>query len=375
VAATETLPALRESATAIDSPRLQQLSGTRKAAVLLAALGLERAATLIQLLGNEEIESVTREMAQLTTVGPDTTVQIFSEMVAQLSRGGSGDVLAGVEYTYEVVERALGPERAAELLGGLSSSRAGRPFEFLRQVPADRVAGLLRGEAPQAKALVIANLTHGMAAEVLSHMPKAEQPDIAQRIVRMETTSTDVIEAVESAIRGKLREEPEHEFATVGGAKALAGILNHADRSVERTVLEKLGETDRELADEVRALLFVFEDIAKLEERAIQQVLREVDQKDLVTALRGAQQDVADILLANMSERGAAMLKEEMEVAPPQKKREVDAAQTRIVGVVRKLEEAGTIVIRKAGGDDDDEDGDGGEEADDEEESEGAADA
>jgi flagellar motor switch protein FliG len=167
----------------------------------------------------------------------------------------------------------------------------------------------------------------------------------------MGPTSARVIEQVEGALRPRLGAVAEREYAAAGGTKALANILNHADRSVERNVLENLSQADKGLAEEVRGMLFVFEDIVKLEERAIQQVLREVDQKDLVLALRGAPDNVKDVVLANMSERGAAMLREEMEIQQPQRKRDVDAAQSRIVGVVRALEEAGTIVIARSGED------------------------
>ena len=161
----------------------------------------------------------------------------------------------------------------------------------------------------------------------------------------MGETSAQVVQQVEEVIRHKLTAVAEREYSAAGGTKALAEILNHSDRTTERNVLEKLATTDKDLAEEVRGMLFVFEDIVKLEERAVQQVLREADQKDLVLALRGAPENVKEVVLTNMSERGAEMLKEEMEIQPPQRKRDIDAAQSRIVAVVRKLEEAGTIVI------------------------------
>jgi flagellar motor switch protein FliG len=251
-----------------------------------------------------------------------------------------------------VIERALGPERAAELLGRLTGGEERRPFAFLRNVPPERVAGILRNEAPQAIALVLASLPAGQAASVLGRLPEPQQAEIALRIVRMGPTSSRVIERAEEALRHRLGAVAEREYAAAGGTKALAGILNHAERSLERTVLESLAGADRELADEVRGMLFVFEDIVKLEARAVQQLLREVDQKDLVLALRGAPEEVQAVVMENMSERGAAMLKEEMEIQQPQRKRDVDAAQSRIVATVRRLEEAGTIVIAGEGEDD-----------------------
>jgi flagellar motor switch protein FliG len=328
-----------------------RLTGARKAAVLMAALGSERAANVLSRLGEEEIEGLSIEIARLSPVGAETTDSIFTELAASAVRGGS-EVSGGVDFARDLIERALGPERAAELLGRLSNATEPRPFEFLRRVPSERIAALLRNESPQTSALVLASLHTNLAAGVLSHLPDAQQPDISLRIARMGQTSTRVIHQVEEVLRQKLGDTGEQEYASAGGAKALADILNHANRSLERNVLGNLTTVDKELAEEVRGMLFVFEDIVKLDERSIQQILREVDQKDLVLALRGAAEDVKEVLLSNMSERGAAMLKEEMEIQPPQRKRDIDEAQSRVVSVVRRLEEAGTIVI---GGEGDDE--------------------
>ena len=216
---------------------------------------------------------------------------------------------------------------------------------------------MLESESPQTSALVIANLPANLAAGVLAGLPAAAQPEVALRIAHMGEISSQVIKRIEEVLRTRVNDAgEEQQYATAGGPKALAEILGHADRAVERNVLEQLSDTHGELAEQVRGMLFVFEDIVKLDERAVQQVLREVDQKDLVLALRGAPEDVTQAILSNMSERGAAMLKEEMEIQQPQRRRDVEAAQSRIVAVVRKLEEAGTIVI--SGGDAEDEESD-----------------
>jgi flagellar motor switch protein FliG len=236
-------------------------------------------------------------------------------------------------------------ERAAEVLGRLSERNETPPFDFLQRVPPERSAALLRSESPQTIALILASLHTTLAAQVLTRLPERQQPDIALRIARMGETSAQVVEQVEEVIRHKLTAVAEREYSAAGGTKTLAEILNHSDRTTERNVLEKLASEDKDLAEEVRSMLFVFEDIVKLEERAVQQVLREADQKDLVLALRGAPENVKEVVLTNMSERGAEMIKEEMEIQPPQRKRDIDAAQSRIVAVVRKLEETGAIVI------------------------------
>jgi flagellar motor switch protein FliG len=329
----------------------EQMPGAKKAAVLMAALGPERAASVMSRMREEEIESLSQEMAKLSPVAAETTESIFSELAAVAGAGAPSE--GGIEFARDVLERALGAERAQEFVGRLAASSDRRPFEFLRRSTPEQIAGLLRSESPQTIALVLANLHTILAAQVLAGLPERMQPDIALRIARMGETSPQVIRQVEEVIRQKLGAAVEQEYAAAGGIKSLADILNHADRPTERNVLDSLAATDKELAEQVRRMLFVFEDIVKLEERAIQQVLREADQKDLVLALRGAPEEVTEVILTNMSERGAAMLKEEMEIQQPQRKRDIDAAQSRIVAVVRKLQEAGTIVL--AGGEGDEE--------------------
>jgi flagellar motor switch protein FliG len=340
----DTLPALSAAPTEVLPATIEPVVGVRKAAVLMAALGSERAATLLQRMGEEEIQSLSMEMASLSSVGAETTEAVFNELAA-LSSSGEQGAAGGMDYARGVIERALGPERAAEVLGRLSASTETPPFEFLQRIPAERTAALLRSESPQTIALILASLQTTLASQVLQRLPERQQPDIALRIARMGETSAQVVQQVEDVIRHKLTAVVEREYSAAGGTKTLAEILNHSDRTTERNVLEKLASVDNELAEEVRSMLFVFEDIVKLEERAVQQVLREADQKDLVLALRGAPENVKEVVLTNMSERGAEMIKEEMELQPPQRKRDIDAAQSRIVAVVRQLEEAGTIVI------------------------------
>ncbi len=340
------LPAATEEPLAgLPARTATRVSGRRKAAVLMAALGSERAATVMQHMREEEIEGLSLEMAKLSSVGEETTETIFNELAALSGSGGAGEVAGGIDFAREVLEKALGAERAEELIGRLSTVIEMRPFEFLRRTSPEQIVAFLRTESPQTMALVIANLHTVLAAQVLAQLPAELQPDVALRIARMGDTSPRTIQQVEEIMRQKLSTLVEQEYTAAGGAKALADILNHADRSTERNVLDHLTSADQGLAEQVRRMLFVFEDIVKLEERAIQQVLREANQKDLVLALRGASEQIKEVVMANMSERGAAMLTEEMEIQQPQRKRDVDEAQGRIVAVVRKLEEAGTIVI------------------------------
>jgi flagellar motor switch protein FliG len=330
------------------APPRADLPGLRKAAVLMAALGPERAANVLALLGEDDIEALSLEIAKMTPVGQETTDSVFHEVADAAAHGGSG-TSGGVDFVRRAIERALGPERAVELLGRLSPREESRPFDFLRRVPPEQLASFLRSESPQTVALVLASLSSTLAANTLANLPERLQSDIGLRIARMGQTSASVVKQIEDVMRQKLTSVVHQEYSAAGGTKTLAEILNSADRTTERNVLDHLANADAPLADEVRSMLFVFEDIVTLDERAIQQVLREADQKDLVLALRGTPEQVKEVVLANMSERGATMLREEMEIQQPQRKRDVDEAQSRIVAVVRRLEEAGAIVI--AGGD------------------------
>jgi flagellar motor switch protein FliG len=323
-----------------------QLAGRKKAAVLLVSLGPDRAAEVFKHLRDEEIESLSLEMAKLQRVDPLTTATVLEELAATVEAFDSL-MSGGVDYAREVLERALGPERALEIIGRLSSVIEMRPFEFLRKTPPEQLVTFLRNESPQTVALVVANLHTSLASQVLSHLPSGEQADIALRIARMGETSPEVVKQVEGIMKKKLDSVVQQEYSSAGGIKSLAEILNHADRSTERNVLDALTESDEELAAEVRRLLFVFEDIVKLDDRSIQLVLREADQKDLALALRGVNDDVKERILSNMSERGATMLVEEMAYMPPQRKRVVEEAQGRIVAIVRKLEEAGALVLSR----------------------------
>lgn len=326
---------------------LAKLRGNKKAAVLLVSIGSERAAEVFSHLHDEEIEALSLEMAKLQFLDPEIAAGVLEEMAATVEAVDSLSA-GGVEYARDVLERALGSERAREIIGRLSSVIEKRPFEFLRRTPPEQVVTFLRNESPQTVALVVANLHTTLAAAVLSNLPESEQPEIALRIARMSETNPDVVKQVEAVMKEKLASVVQQDVSAAGGVKSLADILNLADRSTERNVLDSITETDESLGSEVRRLLFVFEDIVKLDDRSIQLILREADQKDLALALRGVGEDVKQRILGNMSERGAQMLVEEMAFSPPQRKRDIEDAQGRVVAIVRKLEEAGAVVLSRS---------------------------
>jgi flagellar motor switch protein FliG len=327
------------------------IAGRRKAAILLVSLGADRAADVFRHLRDEEIETLSLEMAKLGQVPADHVDGVFEEadaMAVAMQSFAEG----GVDFARDVLERSLGSDRADEIIGRLASVIEKRPFEFLRRTPPEQVVAFLRAESPQTRALVIANLHTRLAAQVLSILDPDEQADIALRVATMNETNPEVVKRIESVVRGKLANVVSADPQAAGGVQSLADILNHTDRPTERNVLDALAESDAAIAEEVRRLLFVFEDLASLDDRSIQMVLRDVDQRDLALALRGVDTSVQERLLSNLSQRGAQNIREEMEFQPPQLKRVVEESQGRIVAAVRKLEESGQLVIGRGDGGD-----------------------
>lgn len=326
------------------------LDGRRKAAVFCVSLGASAAAEILRHLDQDALEALTIEMAKTQNVAPEQAEEVFDEVVdLAYARGFLAG--GGLYYAREVLEQALGGDRADALLSKLGSAVEATPFDFLRRIPPEQIYAFLRSEAPQTIALVIANLpSTDLAAKVLQQLPPERQADVAMRIAQMGQTSPSVVKDIAAVMKQKLELVMHQEYAVAGGVQSVAEILNSADRATERNILDGLARENPELADEVRALLFVFEDILKLDNRSIQLILKEVDTKDLALALRGASEDLKDAILTNMSQRAAEMLREEMEIMPPQRRRVVEEAQSKIVAVVRRLEDAGQVMIARGGG-------------------------
>jgi flagellar motor switch protein FliG len=328
------------------------LKGPQKAAALLLAIGEQRAGEIFKFLGEQEIETLSLELANAQKIPTEVCRDVITEAVESVL---AEDYVAegGVDYARSVLMRSLGEDRAEEIIGRLAATIERRPFEFLRRTPAEQIAVFLRNESAQTTALVISNLHTALAAQVLSLVPAEDQAEVALRIAMMAETRPEVVAQVEHVMRSRLSAIGAQDTSAAGGVQSLADILNNSDRSTERNVLDELAKADGELAEEIRLLLFTFEDVVKLDDRSIQMVLKEVDQKDLAIALRGVSEDVRGRIFRNMSERGAELLREEIDFQPPQRKRVVEEAQGRIVGVVRRLEEAGAIVISRGSGGED----------------------
>ena len=330
------------------------ISGRKKAAILCVSLGSEHAAEIFKHLPAELVEQLTVEMARTPVVEPSLATKIIEEAVeTAYARGYLAE--GGLRYAREVLERAVGQQRANEIISRLSAVIELTPFQFLRNTPADQIHAFLRNEHPQTIALVVAQLpSTELAARVVELFEPEEQADIAVRIALMGQTSPEVVKEVAQVMEHKLETVLARDYETAGGVRTLAEILNSANRGTERIILEALTDNHREVAEEVRRLLFVFEDILKLDDRAVQLVLKDIDAKELALAMRGASTEVKEKILSHMSQRGAEMLREEMEYMPPQRRVVIEEAQSKIVATVRRLEDAGELTISRGGANEDD---------------------
>ena len=322
------------------------LTGPQKAATLLLQLGKDRAARVLSQLEETEIEELTAEIMHLERIDPEIAGEVLDEFWEATSSGPSFG--GGMGLAQRLLEASLGTERAAGMLERLQTTLAGQPFEFLQQADARQVVSLLNGEHPQTVALVLAHLRPEHASAILAGLPPAEQADVAHRIALMERASPDVVAVVADSLQRKASAVlAPRELAAVGGVQPLVEIINRADPSTEKSILEGLAARDEALAEEVRSRMFVFADIVLLEDRAMQLVLRGVEVPALALALKGSGPEVRETVLRNLSERARENLREEIELLGPVRMSQVEDARAGIVQVIRRLEESGQITIRR----------------------------
>ncbi|MCU0306372.1 MAG: flagellar motor switch protein FliG [Thermoleophilia bacterium] len=329
---------------------MSKLTGRRKAAILLVSLGPDASASVFQHLRQEEIDELTLEIASVQHVPPDSREEVLQEFYETASAQQFISE-GGLEYARSVLERALGSSKAEEVMARLSGSIRVSPFEFLRRTDAAQIVNVVANEHPQTVALILAYLPPQLAAQVMSAFPPEQQSEVAMRLAVMDRTAPEVIREIERVLEKRLSSVLNQDFTSAGGIKALVDVLNSVDRSTERRILESLDEQNPELAEEVRNLMFLFEDIVTLDDRSVQLVLREVDNRQLALALKRSDDDVKEKIFHNMSERAEANVREELEYMGPVRNRQIEEAQQAIVSIIRKLEEAGQIVISRGGED------------------------
>ena len=328
----------------------EDISGLQKAAILLIALGPEKSASIFKHLKEDEIEQLTLEIANTRSIATDTKDMVMDEFydicLAQkyISEGG-------INYAKELLEKALGHDKAMDVIGKLTASLQVRPFEFVRKTDASQLLNFIQDEHPQTIALILSYLSSGQASAIISSLSPDKQADVAKRIAQMDRTSPDVIKEVEKILEKKLSSLVNQDYTIVGGVDSIVDILNTVDRGTEKHIMESLEIEEPELADEIRKKMFVFEDILSLDDKSIQRVLREVDNNELAVALKGSNEEVQNVIFNNLSKRLVTMIKEDVEYMGPVRMKDVEEAQQKIVNIIRKLEDAGEIIISRGGGD------------------------
>jgi len=317
----------------------------------MVSLGTEASAKVMKEFEPDLLEDLAFEVASLGSIPPELKRQVVEEFY-QMAQAKDYISFGGVDYARESLNMAVGAERAAEILGKLENVIKETPFQFVRKVDPAQILNFIQDEHPQTIALVLAHLSASVSAMVLAALPEDMQEEVVFRISNMEQTSPEIIRDVEMVLERKLAAVIRPEMTKVGGVKSVAEILNRVDRTTEKSVFSKLSERDPELANEVRNLMFVFDDIVMVTDAGIQRTLKEIDNKDLSLALKAANEDVKNKVFTNMSNRAAEMIREDMEYMGPVRLRDVEGAQSRIVEVIRRLEEAGEIVILGRGDED-----------------------
>lgn len=327
-----------------------KLSGRQKAAILIVSLGPEVAANIYRHLREEDIEQLTLEIANLAKASNEQKNEILEEFY-QMLVAQNYITEGGIEYAKVVLEKALGTQKAIEIINRLTSSLQVRPFDFIRKADPSQLMNFLQNENAQTIALVMTYLTPEQSASLLSSLPPEKQVDIARRVATMDRTSPEIIMEVERVLERQMASVVTEDYTSAGGIQAVVNILNNVDRGTEKNIIEALEVDNPELAEEIRRRMFVFEDVLTLDNRSIQRTLREVDNNDLTLALKGASEDVKKRIFENMSKRQAEMIREDMEYMGPVRLRDVEDAQQKIVNIIRKLEDAGEIIISRGGGD------------------------
>lgn len=328
--------------------RASGLGRTRaqKAAAVLLAVGPDKAATVLNHLNEAEVEQVTLEVATLGDIGGEELRAILEGFQAEVI-AHQHLVSGGERHARDMLRRLRGTQ-GDEIVDRLLATVHTAPFHFLRGHEPGEVIRHLRDEHPQTLALILAHLPAKFGSQVLSGLEPEVQAEVAMRVATLDRTSPDVVARVEAALQDRLGALQRGRMEERGGVKELAALLNHSDRGTERAILGTLESTDPELAEQVRTLMFVFEDVVSLDDRAVQEILRQVDMKQLALALKGVPAEVAAVVHRNLSERAQATLDEEVELLGPVRVRDVEEAQTEIVRTIRRLDEEGAIMISRS---------------------------
>ncbi|MCF6460549.1 flagellar motor switch protein FliG [Clostridium sp. Cult3] len=326
----------------------RQFDGKEKAAILLISLGPEKSAEIFKHLSEEEIEELTLQIANTRMVSSEEKKEVIEEFY-QIALAQEYISEGGINYAKEILERAVGPDKAVDIINRLTSSLHVRPFEFIRKADPNQLLNYIQNEHPQTIALILSYLNPGQAAQILASLPPEKQGEVTRRIAIMDRTSPEVVKEIEKVLETKFSGMLSQDFTTTGGVQSVVDILNSVDRGTEKFIMEELDIRDAELSEEIRRRMFVFEDIVSLDNRSIQRITREIDNSQWAIALKGASEEVKEVVFANMSKRLVEMIKEDIEFMGPVRIRDIEEAQQNIVNIIRKLEEDGEIITPRGG--------------------------
>ena len=331
---------------------IDELEGITKAAILLLAVGTERAAKMLKYMDPKAVEEVTRELAGLGRVPAKLHAEVVADFYANnISSKYAGE--GGLDYAKKILEASLDPKSAERMLGQIQTQVQKTPFSFLQRAESESLLTFIQDEHPQTIALILCHLAHHKASEIIGGLPIQKQIEVIKRVANMEQTNPEVIREVEKGLESRLSSMLGQSMEKAGGIETVAEILNLADRSTEKSIMEGLESEDPDLVEQIRRLMFVFEDILKVNDKGIQAVLKEIENSDLSLALKTASEPLKEKIFKNMSERAAALIKEDMQYMGPVKVSDVEAAQQRVVDIVRRLEESGDVVVEGRGGETD----------------------
>ncbi|HHV38985.1 MAG TPA: flagellar motor switch protein FliG [Tepidimicrobium sp.] len=326
----------------------KKLSGKEKAAILLITLGPEKSAEVFKHLNDEEIEELTLQIANMRMVSSEEKRQVMEDFY-QIALAQQYISEGGINYAKEILERALGPKKAVNIISKLTSSLHVRPFEFIRNADPNQLLNYIQNEHPQTIALILSYLQPKQSAEILANLSPEKQSEVTRRIATMDRTSPEVVKEIEAILESKFSSVISEDFTMAGGIQSTVDILNSVDRGTEKFILEELDMRDPDLSEEIRKRMFVFEDIVSLDSRSVQRVVREIDNSLWAIALKSASEEVKEVIFANMSKRLVEMIQEDIEFMGPVRIRDIEEAQQNIVNVIRRLEEEGEIITPRGG--------------------------
>jgi flagellar motor switch protein FliG len=327
-----------------------EVSGRQKAAVFLVSIGSEISSEIFKYLREDEIETLTFEIARLETVEPAQKDAILNEF-QELMQANQFISMGGIDYARELLEKSVGSQKAVDIINRLTSSLQVRPFDFIRRTDPAHLLNFIQQEHPQTIALILAYLEPNKASVIIQNLPHEVQSDVARRIATMDRTSPEVLREVERVLEKKLSTLSSEDYTAAGGVESVVEILNMVDRASEKQIMEVLEGDDPELAEEIKKRMFVFEDIVMLDDKSIQRVLREVETSELSKALKPCDAEVQEKVFKNMSKRAGSMLKEDIEFMGPIRMKDAEEAQQKIVAIIRRLEDSGDVVVARAGED------------------------